>query len=131
MRRLKRGIWRLLLGISIGIGMCMPVHAANVQLVAQNVTTDTTTSPVATPSGPKSFYANVICTSGACTQTVAIYGNWTNSNSNGLLLCTITLSGTPRAQDACPVVTANFAYTYIVTTSTTGTSATGTVYVQY
>jgi len=106
-------------------------HAANTQVIATNVVADGTTSPVLTPSGAKSFYANVVCTNGACTQTVAIYGNPINSNQNGLLLCTITLSGTPRAQDACPVVTANFTYTYTVITSTTGTGATGTIYVQY
>lgn len=119
-------IWLAALIALSGIG-----HAANTQVVATNVITDTTTSPVITPAGAKSFYANVVCTSGACTQTVAIYGNPVNSNQNGLLLCTITLSGTPRAQDACPVVTANFTYTYVVTTNTTGTNATGTIYVQY
>ena len=106
-------------------------HAANTQVIATNVVADGTTSPVLTPSGAKSFYANVVCSNGACTQTVAIYGNPVNSNQNGLLLCTITLSGTSRAQDACPVVTANFTYTYTVITSTTGTGATGTIYVQY
>lgn len=119
-------IWLAALIALSGIG-----HAANTQVVATNVTTDTTTAPVFTPSGTKSFYANVVCTGGACTQTVAIYGNPVNSNKNGLLLCTITLSGTTRAQDACPVVTANFTYTYVVTTNTTGTNATGTIYVQY
>lgn len=122
---------RLLIAMIMGMYMFVDVHAATVQNIATGITSDTTSRAVVTPSGPKSFYANVICTSGSCGQTVAIYGNVTNSNSNGLLLCTITLSGTTRAQDACPVVTANFAYTYVVTTSTTGTGATGNVYVQY
>jgi hypothetical protein len=120
-----------MLWIALLLAISHVSYAANTQVVATNVTTDTTTAPVFTPSGAKSFYANVVCTNGVCTQTVAIYGNPMNSNQNGLLLCTITLSGTPRAQDACPVVTANFTYTYVVTTNTTGTNATGTIYVQY
>lgn len=121
-----------MLWIALLLAISHVSYAANTQVVATNVTTDTTTAPVFTPSGAKSFYANVICTNdGACTQTVSIYGNPIKSNQNGLLLCTITLSGTSRAQDACPVVTANFTYTYIVTTNTTGVGATGAVYAMY
>lgn len=125
-------IWLAALIALSGVG-----HAANIQVVATNVITDTTTSPVITPAGAKSFYATVVCTSLPCTQTIAIRGNPINSNKYGLLICTITLTGATmpdgaiRGQDACPVVTANFTYTYVVTTNTTGTNATGTIYVQY
>ena len=112
-------------------------HAANTQVIATNVVADGVTSPVITPSGDKSFYATVVCTSLPCTQTIAIRGNPINSNKYGLLICTITLTGATmpdgaiRGQDACPVVEANFTYTYTEITNTTGTNATGTIYVQY
>ena len=80
--------------------------------------------------GNKTYWGQVIGT-GAVTQTQAIYGDVDNDGANGILLCTITLSGTTRAQDACPVVTAAFAYYYVITTNTTGTGATGAVYAMY
>lgn len=99
--------------------------------VASGVTTNTTTASLAVPSGSKSFYGQVVCSSGACTQTQALYGDIDDDEANGILLCTLTLSGTTRAQDACPVITAAFSYYYVVTTNTTGTSATGAVYAMY
>jgi hypothetical protein len=110
------------------------IQGANVQqkVVASNITTNTTTSTSSImPNGAKSFLGEVVCTSGACTQTQEIRGSANNIAANGILICTITLSGTPRAQDACPVVTAAFPYFYIVTTNTSGTNATGAVYAMY
>lgn len=98
--------------------------------VASGVTTDTTTDTVSGVLGNKTYWGQVIGT-GAVTQTQAIYGDVDNDGANGILLCTITLSGTTRAQDACPVVTAAFAYYYVITTNTTGTGATGAVYAMY
>lgn len=99
--------------------------------VAEELTTNTTSSAQKVPSIAKSFYGQVVCSAGACTQTQAIYGDLDSDAANGILLCTLTLSGTTRAQDACPVITATFLYYYVVTTNTTGTSATGTVYAMY
>ena len=97
--------------------------------LAVNVTTNTTTSTVSSVlSGIKSVYGEVVCSSGACTQTQAVYGSATPTAENGILLCTLTLSGTPRAQDACAPFTAAFQYYYVVTTNTTGTAATGAIY---
>lgn len=98
--------------------------------VASGVTTNTTTDTVSGVLGNKTYWGQVIGT-GAVTQTQAIYGDVDNDGANGILLCTITLSGTTRAQDACPVVTAAFAYYYVITTNTTGTGATGAVYAMY
>lgn len=98
--------------------------------VTSSVTTNTTSTAVAVPTGSKSFYGQVVGT-GAVTQTQAIYGDVDSDAANGILLCTLTLSGTTRTQDACPVVTANFSYYYVITTNTTGTSATGAVYAMY
>jgi len=98
--------------------------------VLSNMTTNTTSGVFRVPSGPKSFYGEVVGT-GAVTQTIAIYGTPYNTAINGILLGTLTLSGTTRTQDACPVITACFPFYYAVTTNTTGTSATGAVYAMY
>lgn len=98
--------------------------------VTSAVTTNTTSTAIAVPTGSKTFYGQVVGT-GSVTQTQAIYGDIDNDAANGILLCTLTLSGTTRTQDACPVVTANFSYYYVITTATTGTSATGAVYAMY
>lgn len=98
--------------------------------LASAVTTNTTSAAVAGFRGAKTIYGQVVGT-GAVTQTQAIYGDVDNDAANGVLLCTLTLSGTTRAQDACPVITANFSYYYVVTTVTSGTSATGAVYAMY
>lgn len=99
--------------------------------VASGITTNTTTTAVAIPKQWRSIYGQVVCSSGACTQTQQIYGDIDNDAANGVLLCTITLSGTPRAQDACAVITANFSFYYVTTTNTTGTAATGAVFAMY
>lgn len=134
--------------ISLLVGMCLcwgllaaliqaPLWASvKIQTIAANITTNTTST--ATPAeiaagdnpAPKSFYGQVVGT-GAVTQTQAIYGDIDNDAANGILLCTMTLSGTTRAQDACPVITATYAYYYVITTNTTGTGATGAVYAMY
>ena len=81
-------------------------------------------------AGIKSIYGQVVGT-GAVTQTQAIYGDIDSDAANGILLCTLTLSGTTRHQDACPPITANFSYLYVITTNTTGTSAAGAIYAMY
>ncbi len=100
--------------------------------MASAVTTNTTSSAVALPVGSKSIYGSVTGT-GAITQTQAIYGGITSgvTSTTGILLCTLTLSGTTAVYDACPVMTANFLYYIVVTTATTGTSASGTVTAMY
>lgn len=108
-----------------------------VQPLAVNVTTNTTSTAlpaeVADTHNPrvKTFWGQVVCSSGACTQTQAIYGDVDADGANGVLLCTLTLSGTPRAQDVCAGSTAPYRYYYVVTTGTTGTAARGDVYAMY
>lgn len=97
--------------------------------IASGVTTNTTTSAVAGVSGNKTFWGEVICSAGACAQTQAIYGARENGAANGLLLCTLALSGTARAQDVCTGVTADYPYLYVITTNTSGTAAEGGTYV--
>lgn len=99
--------------------------------LASSVTTNTTSTAVAGLRGNKTFWGEVVCSSGACAQTIAIYGDRDNDAANGVLLCTLTLSGTPRAQDVCAGSTAAYPYYYVVTTGTSGTSATGAVYALY
>lgn len=115
----------LLLHADIGTG------TANVRIVADAVITDTTSSNVILPIGWRTFYGQVVCTSGACTQTQKIFGTGAATAINGILICTITLSATTRAQDSCPVTMVVFPFYYVTTTNTTGTAATGSVYVFY
>lgn len=124
---------------SLLLGMCCATLSfADVrkQTIASNITTNATSTAMPAEvaqshnPGPKSFYGQVVGT-GAVTQTQAIYGDIDDDAANGILLCTITLSGTTRAQDACPVITAQFRYYYVITTNTTGTGATGAVYAMY
>lgn len=100
--------------------------------MASAVTTDTTSTAVALPTGSKTIYGAVTGT-GSITQTQKIYGGITSgvTSTTGILLCTLTLSGTTAVYDACPVMTANFLYYIVVTSSTTGTSASGTVTAMY
>ena len=97
--------------------------------IASGVTTNTTSSAVAGVTGTKTIWGEVVCSSGACAQTQAIYGARENGAANGLLLCTLTLSGTARAQDVCTGVTADYPYLYVITTNTSGTAAEGGTYV--
>lgn len=97
--------------------------------MASAVTTNTTSTAVAVPTGMKTFYGQVVGI-GSVTQTQAIYGDIDNDAANGILLCTLTLSGTTRTQDVC-VSEAPYTYYYVTTTATTGTSATGAVYAMY
>jgi len=99
--------------------------------IATGVTTDTTSAVVDVPNGRKTFFGQVECTAGACTQTQAIYGTNYPTAVKGVLICTITLSATSTDYDACPVVTAAFPRYYVITTSTAGTNATGAIYVSY
>ncbi len=63
-----------MLWIAVLLALSNICHAANTQVIATNVIADGTTSPVLTPSGAKSFYANVVCTNGACTSAGAKIG---------------------------------------------------------
>lgn len=122
-----------------GLVLCASVLFASVtrEMLASGLTTNTTSTAYAlsTPTNKstnyKTFYGQVVCSSGACAQTQAIYGDIDSDAANGILLCTLTLSGTTRAQDACPVVTANFSAYYVITTGTSGTGATGAVYAMF
>lgn len=125
---LLAGVACLLLGLATDGWAVRP--GVESRTVMSGVTTNTTTAAVAVPAGLKSFYGQVVGT-GAVTQTQEIYGDVDNDAANGVLLCTIALTGTTRAQDACPPMSANFAYYYVITTATSGTGATGAIYAQY
>ena len=124
-----------LLGVMLSVGS-PSVNAQTtvvVRPISTGITTNTTSGVVNVPNGRKTFSAFVTCSAGACTQTLAIYGTNlpTATVAQSALICTITLSGTSTDFDACPVVTAAFARYFVVTTSTTGTGATGALYVAY
>lgn len=126
------------LGLVLALLLALAAPAAaqlkvTVKPISTGITTDTTSGVVSVPNGAKSVSGFVTCSAGACTQTQAIYGTNlpTATVAQAVLLCTITLSGTSTDFDACPVITAAFARFFVVTTSTTGTNATGAVYVAY
>lgn len=106
--------------------------AVRATTVVSGVTTNTTSvGTILIPTGSKTIHGQVVCDSGVCTQTQALYGDTDSDATNGILLCTITLNATPRAQDACPPITVNYNFYYLLTTNTTGTNATGAVYAIY
>jgi hypothetical protein len=99
-------------------------------IVASAITTNTTSTANIVPVGKKTFYGQVVCSSGACVQTQAIYGDIDSDAANGVLLCTLTLSATTRDQAVC-VIDASHSFYYVVTTATSGTAATGAIYAMY
>ena len=116
----------LLLAVAASAGAQARV---TVMPVTTGVTTDTTSAVVEIPNGRKTFFGQVECTSGSCIQTQAIYGTNYTTAVKGVLLCTLTLTATTADYDACPVITAAFPRYYVISTSTSGTAATGAVYV--
>ena len=95
--------------------------------LASGVTTNTTSSAVAVFTGTKTIYGQVVCSSGACTQTQEFFCDIDNDAANGTSLGLLTLSGTTRDQGYF-TYTAACSYVYVITTVTTGTSATGAMY---
>lgn len=135
---MSRWLFHVLLCVGLSVWMASSAFAVvsiggDTRLVAlaSGVTTNTTSTAQPLPIGAKSIYGQVVCTSGACAQTQAIYGDIDDDEANGVLLCTLTLTATTADYDACPVITANFAYYYVTTTGTSGTAATGAVYAMY
>ena len=100
--------------------------------MATAVTTNTTSTAVALPVREKTIYGSVDGT-GAVTQIQSIYGGITSgvTSTTGELLCTLVLSGTTHAHATCAPITANFLFYIVVTTNTTGTSATGVTTAMY
>ena len=62
--------------------------------------------------------------SSAVTATIKIYGARTATATNGVLVATITLSGTTTAVDAATPSLAVYPYYYVVFENITGTGAT-------
>ncbi|HEY9527312.1 MAG TPA: hypothetical protein VIR02_09535 [Anaerolineales bacterium] len=100
--------------------------------IANAITTNTTSAASVLPPVFKTFWGQVVCSSGACAQTQEIYGDIDDDGTGGELLCTITLSGTTSARSTCGgAATTNYVYYYVVTTGTSGTGAAGAVYAIY
>ena len=101
-----------------------------------SVTSATSSSVTTVPTGPKTFMAQIInATSETKAFAVTIYGNWTNSTTGAIAVCTISVPSTGtvlQLQDTCPPTTANFVYWfYTATVYTSASSAPLTVYAQY
>lgn len=125
---------KLFLTILALLGAVTLTHAAGSTTaklkIAEDLTTNTTSTAVPVPAGTKVVYG-IVTGTGAVTQTQALYGDIDSDAANGDLLCTLTLSGTTTAKDACPPFDAPYSYFYVVTTLTTGTSASGVIYAMY
>lgn len=104
--------------------------AINAIELMSGVTTNTTSTVKPCMPGNKTFYAEVVGT-GSVGVTVTIYGTRADTAVNGILLATITLSGTTRTQDAAAVSTACYPNYYATTASISGTGATARVEVYY
>lgn len=131
---------------SVGIGQAGAVDFTNnlvmtsggvvrSTVMAAAVTTNTTSTSVALPVGNKSIYGSVAGT-GAITQTQEIWSGLTSGFTptvagGGVKLCTLILSGTTFAGDQCGVITAAGLFYKILTSSTTGTGASGDVTAMY
>ena len=77
--------------------------------------------PLVSRKGAKVVEATVTGT-GAVTATVEIYGNTRNNNTDGILLATITLSGTAPQRDGF-AFDAGWPFVYARVTALTGTGA--------
>lgn len=97
-------------------------HIEHVNLI-NGVTTNTTSGTILGLPEAKTFWGEVVGT-GAVTATIKIYGARTATAANGVLLATITLSGTTTAVDAAASSFAVYPYYYVVTENVTGTGAT-------
>lgn len=97
-------------------------------VVAGDSTITATTASQAVMTGWKTFQGKVSGT-GAVTQVQEIRGGFVSplTTANSTVLCTLTLSGTTDKYDWCPPIIASFPFLAVVTSGTTGTSATGEV----
>lgn len=98
--------------------------------IATAVTTNTTTTPVLSKSGTKTIQG-VLTGTGAISVIAKVYGNNNNNTTDGVLFCTLSLSGTTRVPAMCDPVTANPKYLYATTESISGTSAEVTINAGY
>ena len=97
-------------------------HIEHVNLI-NGVTANSTSDTIPGLPEAKTFWGEVVGT-GAVTATIKIYGARTATAANGVLVATITLSGTTTAVDAATPSFAVYPYYYVVVENLTGTGAT-------
>ena len=102
----------------------------NLMMTGAGVTRITTMGPVAAPattssvttvpSGPKTFMAYMGGASESKAASLTIYGNWQNSTTGGVAVCTISIAAVTQThiEDVCP--TTSVAYTYYYYTTEAG-----------
>ena len=101
-----------------------------------SVDSATSSSVTTVPTGPKTFVG--VIAAGASESTafaLTVYGNWTNSTTAAIPVCTISIPAvttTAILQEACPSTNANYMYWfYTVTVYTSASGKDVTVYAQY
>lgn len=93
--------------------------------------TDATSATSILPVGMKTFQGVETCT-GTCVQTQKIYGTYANAATVAAsdLVCTLTLNASTTATDWCKT-DKNYAYWFVVTSATSGTTPLSGIFVQY
>jgi hypothetical protein len=115
--------------------MVRPARVVSTQLLGSGgiptTASDATSAVFQLTSGTKTFHGVATCT-GTCTQVQSIYGTSLNNTTvaTSMLLCTITLNNTTNAKESCTVTT-NFAYVFVVTSGTGGTTPLSSLIAQY
>ena len=104
-------------------------HIEHVNLI-NGVTTNTTSDTLLGLPSAKTFWGEVTGT-GAVSATVKIYGCRTATAANGVLVATLSPSGTTTGVDVATTSLAVYPYYYVVTENVTGTGATVNVEVFY
>jgi hypothetical protein len=111
--------------------------AVRTTIVAAAVTGNATSTATTIPVGSKSVEGLLVCNAGGSTNcgiTYEIRGSAVNnpSSTTGVSLCTAVIpTGSANQSVACPVMTANYSYFWVVTTGVAGTSPVLNVYAMY
>jgi hypothetical protein len=108
--------------------MTQLVGTGGVPSTASDATGTATTLPASTIT----FHGIVTCT-GTCVQTQKIYGSFENSATvaKSVLVCTLSMNASTTAVDWCKVGPQPFAYYFVVTSGTSGTTPLAGLFAQY
>ena len=104
-------------------------HIEHVNLV-NGVTANSTSDTIPGLPEAKTFWGEVVGT-GAVTATIKIYGARTATAANGVLVATLSPSGTTTGVDSAATSLACYPYYYVVTENISGTGATARAEVFY
>ena len=123
----KTWLYQLLAGEDLTNNLMMTSGGASRLTTFASVTSATTSTISAVPTGTKTFYAQIInATSETKAATIQVWGSPFNNTTYGMLICTITLPSTASSlelHDACPKTDVTLSYWWYITTVYTSASA--------